>query len=52
MIVELADAKDALRIDGTADDAWLSLALAAVESAVIAWVGDEDRLYAHDDTGA
>lgn len=52
MIVELADAKDALRIDGTADDAWLLLALGAVESSVVAWVGSVDRLYAHDDTGA
>lgn len=52
MIVELADAKDALRIDDTADDAWLGLAIPAVEAAVAAWVGDPDRLYDHDESGA
>lgn len=48
-LVTLADAREQLRIDadsaGSADDAWLSIAISAASEAVRGWLGEDDRLY-------
>lgn len=51
MIISEAEAKEHLRLDGTADNAWLTLTIPAVESAIIRWVGAESRLYEIDAQG-
>lgn len=48
-IVTKQDCYEQIRIDDTADDAWLDIAIPAVESAVIRWCGGEDRI--QDTTG-
>lgn len=48
-LVTLADAKEQLRIDGTADDTWLQTAISGVSSAVLQWCGgDAVRLHELD----
>jgi len=48
-LVTLADAREQLRIDadstGSADDAWLAIAISAASEAVRGWLGEDDRLY-------
>ena len=44
-LVSLTEAKNQIRIDGTADDAWLTAAIAGVTSAIVSWLKSEARCY-------
>lgn len=46
--VSTEEVKQQLRIDGTDDDEWIAIALAAIESAVSLWVGNDAALFASD----
>lgn len=48
-LVTVQEVKEQLRIDGTADDAWLDVTLPAVTQAVVNWCGGEERVT--DDAG-
>lgn len=43
--VTLQEARDHLRIDGSADDAWLTLMIQAVSQAVVLWLKEAWRAY-------
>jgi hypothetical protein len=44
-LVTTTEARAHLRIDGTADDAWLAIFIPAISEAVLGWLKDEWRAY-------
>ena len=48
-IITLAEAKEQLRIDGDADDAWLEMAIPTVENSIQLWLGSETLMYDEND---
>lgn len=44
-LVTTTEAKSHLRLDGTADDAWLAIFIPAISEAVLGWLKDEWRAY-------
>ena len=47
-LITVQEAKEHLHIDDNAHDVWLSIAIPAIESAMVLWVGEEVRLYQDD----
>ncbi len=48
-LVTVDDAKEQLRIDDTADDTWLALAIAGVSRVVREWCGNDDARIMEED---
>lgn len=44
-LLTLTEARNHLRIDGTDDDAWLTLAIGGVTAAIVSWLRSEERCY-------
>lgn len=44
-LVTVADAREQLRLDDSADDAWLAISIPAISEAVALWLKDSWRLY-------
>ena len=44
-LVTIEIAREHLRIDGTADDTWLSVMIPSISQAIIDWVKYENRIY-------
>ena len=47
-LVTVAEAREQLRVSGTADDAWLAIWIPAVSEAVASWLKDSFRLYVYE----